>query len=281
MSNRKDEYSKERNTVLVLKGNYKQFDLLLTLFQSGELEGILGTPILEVEAISKYQNFPASKIVNLSQCLQKNFATAITASFNIIQGLGLLETPQPVGLEYQGSFRSSESESVGELIEQLHTSLDESIRLQAAQSLAEIDPDNSTTITVLVDLMRTTQDEEIRWRAVENLAKIAPNHLPDCIGLVRELRLDNYVVKLLVYVMKTTDEQVSVFLRIHSIGNQTTLPKGSKLIVLDETGELFDQVPSDDEEYQIIQYKFKCCLRERFSVRVTLGSNSITESFVV
>ncbi len=272
--------SKKDRNKLILEGSEEAFKQIQYLFKSGELSKLLGVSVLSVRAIPKNQE--AILLVNLSQCLQKNFTTAIAAGWKVFQEL--LELPQ-AELGYQSSFWSIEGESVNKLIEQLHTSSDEYIRLQFAQRIAKIDPNNSTAVTALVELLRITQDEELRWRAVNSLAKIAPNSLPNSIGIMREiveeLRLANHPIKLSVSVIEITNEKVSVFLRLYLADGQTTLPKGLKLIVLDEVGEIFAQVASKHEEYKIIQYKIICQLGKRFSIRVILGSDSLTEGFVV
>lgn len=45
-----------KNTVIVLKGNYQQFNRLQSLYQSGELEKHLGIPILKLQASSPHKN---------------------------------------------------------------------------------------------------------------------------------------------------------------------------------------------------------------------------------
>lgn len=257
--------NKKPRRKLVLSGSTEAIDYLRTLFQSGELSELLGVNVLEVSTTS--EKTPTKiYLVNLNQCLQKNFFTAIAAGFKVIQDI--LEPPQLV-LGYQRSIRSSTS---GES--------EEYIRLQSAQKSLEIQPDNSTAIAALLEIVRTTQDEEVRWRAIESLPKNARHHLTDAIGLKKEeLRLANHPIKLTVSAIKISDEEVSVFIKLYPAGEQTTLPTGIKLIVLDESGEIFDQVPNDDDEYSEIRYKLICNLGEIFSVRVALGSDNITESF--
>lgn len=48
--------NEEQNTVLVLQGNYQQFEQLQSLFQSGELEKCLGIPVLELQVASQHKN---------------------------------------------------------------------------------------------------------------------------------------------------------------------------------------------------------------------------------
>lgn len=77
MTNSKENHDQDENTTFILNGNYKDFDKLLTLFESGELEKKLGISILELEAISKYQ--PKNSVepsTDLSQWLENKFTEA-------------------------------------------------------------------------------------------------------------------------------------------------------------------------------------------------------------
>ncbi|MGD1914401.1 MAG: DUF1822 family protein [Rivularia sp. (in: cyanobacteria)] len=56
MSNNQINDNQDKNTVLVLKGNYQQFNQLQSLYQSGELEKHLGIPILDLKAVSPHKN---------------------------------------------------------------------------------------------------------------------------------------------------------------------------------------------------------------------------------
>lgn len=250
---------------------------LIAYYRASQFKELIGSSILEVRIAPSSQQTssvivsgavsPREQLVSLSQCVQRNFTTAIASGWNLIKEI--LEPPQAV-FRYRGSFRSPDGKD------------DEYIRLQAAQKQVKIDPKNSTAISTLVEMVRATQNEEVRWGAVESLAQFAPDYLPDGgIGLTKELRLANHPLKLSVSAIKITDEEVSVFLRLYPADNQITLPKGIKLAVLDEAGEIFDEVPSDDDEYKIIQYKVIYNLGDKFSVKARLASDSITESFVV
>lgn len=290
MSNSHNIDSNENNTVISLELTYQQFNSLITLYESGELTKILGTPVLSIEAISQHNNYTdiepvqetttsASRqpVVNLNQCLQQDFATAIASGWKRIQGI--LEPQLAMG--YRSRSDSREDQIIlNNLTQQLTQCFDEDTRLQIAQSIVEINPGNQAAIAALTELARTTQDEEIRWRAIDNLARIAPNDLPKGVGIIRELRLASNSLKLSISALQINDDDVSVFIKIYPSGSPTTLPKNIKLIMLDEAGEVFDQIPSDSEEYQVIQYKVIYKVGEKFGVRIALDSDSITESFV-
>lgn len=243
---------------LVFSGSSEAAEYLQALFESGELSKLLGANVLNIRITSE------SYLVNLSQCLQQNFTTAIDAGFKIIQDI--LEPSQLI-FEYQRSNQNSIS--------------DEYIHLQSLQRLLETNSDNPTAIDALLEIVHTTQDEELRWQAIESLPKSARHRLTDIIGLKKEeLRLANHPIKLTVSAIKIADEKFSIFIKLYPAGEQTTLPIGIKLIILDAGGEIFDQVPEeDDEDYNEIKYKLTCDLGDRFNIRLALGSHSITENF--
>ena len=242
---------------LVFSGSSEAAEYLQALFESGELSKLLGTNVSNIHITSE------SYLVNLSQCLQQNFTTASSAGFKIIQDI--LESSQLI-FEYQRSIPNSTP--------------DEYINLQSFQRLLVTNPDDSTTIEALLEIVHTTQNEDLRWQAIESLPKSARRCLTNVIGLKKEeLRLANHPIKLTVSAMKIADEKFSIFIKLYPVGEQTTLPIGLKLIVLDESGEIFAQVPEEDEEYDEIKYKLTCDLGDRFNIKLAVGSDSIIESF--
>ncbi|NEP01347.1 MAG: DUF1822 family protein [Symploca sp. SIO2E9] len=93
MNNNYVSDNEDKNAVLVLEGNYQQFEQLQTLFESGELEKMLGIPVLELQVISQHKNLDSvsskksststtllpltteigKKALNLRQWFQNNF----------------------------------------------------------------------------------------------------------------------------------------------------------------------------------------------------------------
>lgn len=225
------------------------------------------------------------KIINLSECLRGNFDSAITAGLEIIQGL--LEVPA-----YQGGFRSgdatefkSHQSTIAKLIEQINNKEDEFVCLEAAKNLLEIDPKNLTALNAIVELIQTTQVGDIRWNSVEVLARFKPEYIPKGLGFIKQFELGNppnlYFLKLGMALMDISEQDISLFFRLYSVNNEDTLPKGIKLIELDEHGEILEEVPEVDEEYRIIQYKIIYSRGEKFSIKIKLEKSSFIENFLV
>jgi hypothetical protein len=219
---------------------------------------------VSVEAAQESQ----SVLVNLSQCLQRNFSSAIAAGFELFQEVF---APPQVALGYRGrSFPQGE--------------VKEYTRLDDAQIQLEGGSQNASAIATLLELARETDDEEVFWRSYEVLASYASNalqHLPGVTRFVSTMRLDGFSLKLFVFLVSRKDREMSVFLRVCPLNDQDNLPQGLKLILLDEAGEVFDEVPDDDTEvYRLLQYKVIYEFGERFSVKLAWGTHSLVKSFV-
>lgn len=94
------------------------------------------------------------------------------------------------------------------------------------------------------------------------------------------MQLAGHAVVLNVKVTQRADESVKIRLRVYPAGEQTYLPPGLQLILIDEAGatRLEAQARSTDNW---IQLELSGEPEERFSVRVALENVSITEDFII
>jgi Protein of unknown function (DUF1822) len=140
----------------------------------------------------------------------------------------------------------------------------------------EVDPQ-----TALTQLIQATTHEETRWQAAELLWTLDPNHPATGIRRVMDLgvQFSGHAFAFLVAVLRTHPERVSILLRLYPVGAQGYLPEGLELAVLDTAGTVGYIVKARDRDNYI---QSKCCATEgeRFSVRLTLGEESITEYFI-
>lgn len=90
----------------------------------------------------------------------------------------------------------------------------------------------------------------------------------------------NYPVALVVSITPEIDGKVNILLRIYSNDEQKYLPPSLQIIVLDELDDLFLEVKSKEND-NWIQLEFLGERGDRFSVKVVLENNSITEYFVI
>jgi predicted NACHT family NTPase len=72
--------------------------------------------------------------------------------------------------------QNESSRAITTLIEILHTTQDENVRLQAAESLGKIEPGNAKAIATLTEILYRNQNEDIYLQAAESLGKIAPGN---------------------------------------------------------------------------------------------------------
>lgn len=93
------------------------------------------------------------------------------------------------------------------------------------------------------------------------------------------VELLNYQVALMITLGKTEDS-TTVQASVYPTGEQTALPPNLKLSILTQTGEVFKEVTSRSDD-EFIRYKFDANSGDQFSVKVSLGSSSITEMFQV
>jgi extradiol dioxygenase family protein len=123
------------------------------------------------------------------------------------------------------------------------------------------------------------------WQSVEQL--IAPKLLGSFMGnqvkraKLIDLGLDlaGHQVSLMITVGQSSTG-MSVQASIYPTGEEMLLPPHLKLVILDETGQVFKEVTarSDDE---FIRYKFEAQVGDHFNVKVLLGEASVIEQFQV
>ena len=117
--------------ILKIETSEAGFDYIQELFQTGELQELLGVPIRDVKL----------EPVNLSQWLQNNFAEAIQAGWQTIEEIFTTATASQT-FRFLGNEISENS--ADNLIEILRTSTDDRSLWKAADSLFQMDSSNST-----------------------------------------------------------------------------------------------------------------------------------------
>lgn len=185
------------------------------------------------------------------------------------------------------AFRSMEmavnrGETIANLIDLIYNSVDDGQLKVAAQRLGEIGNDNPEAIAALIHLIRTTEDEETRWAAAESLWTIAPSNPASGVRRIADLgmQIGDRNVALMVAILPKCEGKVAILLRVYPMRSQTYLPSGLQLAVLDEDGDIFLETEARDAD-NYIQLKFGGDRGERFSVRVALGDDGITEGFAI
>jgi len=261
----------------------------------------------------------AQKLINLRQWLQRNFDLAWQPVEEIFGAGGAnlawafrsgqpLRKPTPnnrVGIHPVTEFLRPEqdeetrlktaefliqvdpnnTEAIATLIELLRTSQSGWLRLKAAENLGRISIRNSEAINALTAVLHSSLDvdDDLRWQAALSLGRIDPTHPAGGVdrGQLIDLGMQvaGHPVALIIDIKPESDREVAVFLRVCSTGGQTYLPANLELIVLNESGEVFDRSQARSADNRI-QLQFSVEVGDRFSVKIALGETSHIEEFV-
>lgn len=81
-------------------------------------------------------------------------------------------------------------------------------------------------------------------------------------------------------VSNTQAQETDIKVRVISGSNETSLPSGLQLTILEESGAIFEETQADSGD-NYLQLRISGNESEKFSIRVTLDGISITEDFVI
>ena len=134
----------------------------------------------------------------------------------------------------------------------------------------------------LVHLIQTTEEEEIRWEATEVLWGLDPGHPATGVRQVLDLGLllANHHLALMVAVLQVDQQHLSILARVYPVAEQDYLPAGLQLAVLCADGSAGLETQARERD-NYIQLKLKGEWGERFSLRLHLGNDVLTEHFVL
>ncbi len=172
--------------------------------------------------------------------------------------------------------------NIQQLVEQIYTNPNETQRKIAAQTLGKINSLNPEVIAALTHLISTTTDEETRWSAAESLWNLDPENSDAGVKRIKDLgmQLGGHAIALMVAILAWKPEEIAVLLRIYPLGNQVYLPLDLQLIAMDEAGNTFSEVISRSAD-NYIQLKFTGEPGEQFSVKIVYEEVSLVESFII
>ena len=282
---------------LIFEGIPEAIAYLEELKQSGELDKILGVPIVNAQAT-----------INLGEILQQIQDNITIVATNLKEvGCNLIENVfEPPYIDSQLAYAygaisenplfqfkaPSQQPSIEDLITRLDNSEKDDDRHLLAKRLAEICSPKSDTedseeqknlgkqkaIATLINLIENTKKREIRWQAIEYLSLISPEDIPPNIIAFWEnigVRVTDIPLKLFVGIAIIFNGKLNVFLRLYPQNITDNLPQGIKLIILDENGTVFKEI-SDDQKIKALMYKFTLSSGDKFNIRIALNDNSFT-----
>lgn len=94
------------------------------------------------------------------------------------------------------------------------------------------------------------------------------------------MQLAGHSVALIVELRLVSDQKIDILLQVHPTGSQIYLPPQLQLTVLDASEQLFLEAQARKAD-NYIQLQFSGKPGEKFSVKVTLASDSIMENFII
>ncbi|WP_341732300.1 DUF1822 family protein [Microcoleus sp. EPA2] len=124
----------------------------------------------------------------------------------------------------------------------------------------------------VIDEILNPQQLQLNFRS-NNAVPIKRGHKID-LGM----QLAENSVALIVSLPPEPELEVNIEIEVHPMGNQTYLPPGLKLMLINESEELLYQVESRKAD-NFIKFEFTPDLRELFSINIVLGDANIRQSF--
>jgi uncharacterized protein Veg len=224
--------------------------------------------------------------VKLSEWLQQIFDHTWQTAEDILDTLTTPEGNLAYGMGCGDRHREMSpvtAKAIPGLIDLLQDQQNKITRFRAANLLGDIAYGNQQAIAALTDMIQSSEDEDTRRQAAINLGKIDPKN-PQA-GVRRAKLIDfgitlkEYPLILVVTVMPDFNNKTQVHFRVSHVKQETNLPPNLKLTILDEDGQIFQEVTSRNAD-NIIQRSLRCSQGDAFSVRISWENVSITEDFV-
>ncbi len=125
----------------------------------------------------------------------------------------------------------------------------------------------------VIDELLNSQQLQFRSSRSKNAIPINRGHKID-LGM----QLAEHSVALVVTLPPEPELEVDIEIEVHPMGNQTYLPPGLKLMLLDESEEVLFETESRDAD-NFLTFKFTPDLRELFSINIALGDANVRQSF--
>ncbi|MEQ9551757.1 MAG: DUF1822 family protein [Coleofasciculus sp. G3-WIS-01] len=124
-----------------------------------------------------------------------------------------------------------------------------------------------------VEALLGTPDVSLAFRSIN----------PATVKRGKTIQLKDHSLALILDLNQDNEQNIRIRVKVRSLGSNTSLPEGITLRVLDETGEPFleTQAGKADSSIQTKPFQFIEQPEEKFTVKVVLGEESITENFLI
>lgn len=170
---------------------------------------------------------------------------------------------------------AASTQNISALVKQLYTKAN----LNISTPISAIDRDPEAA---LAQLVQTAQSDEIRWQAAELLAEINPQHPAGAVRSARDLGLylAGHAIALMVGILQKSDGRRLILARVYPLQQEPHLPSGLRLRGFDQSETCFFDLQSRERD-DSMQFKFTADPGDRFSLSVSLDAAAVSESFVV
>ena len=164
---------------------------------------------------------------------------------------------------------------------------DEVIAIQRAEKLGTIDSGNKEAIAFLKKIIKNPEEDSNIPKAIESLDKITDEDKTDIArGFETDIgfNVGDYPLKLSIAFseyMEDNQEWVSIIAKLYVEDYQGKLPQDIQLIIIEESGEILDELSADNDGYDYFSLPFSMEKGEYFTIKVTLNNDSYSKFFQV
>lgn len=290
------------NFELILEGDENALKQIMTLFQSGELQNILGVPILgidtSIQATALTTNWfkkievsdwlydigiQASRLVK-QLMLSNNMVVATLGGLKrdlVIEKNQLDNIVSQLSPKWLSDIGLDSSKNTSEhiLISLLNSGNLDWMKFIAYQ-IGELTTVPTTIIDTLASCITTIQDSETRWQLALTLAQLDPEHPLGAVGQTKTIEFSNdHWLDLFLALRVGEDDLIDVLVEVTSATDEY-LPVGLQVSLLDETEEVFLEVLAE-EEARYLSLEFTGAISQFFSIKFSLEDNDLIDNFVI
>lgn len=272
--------SKEKNTILILRGNRSDFETILSLFQTGYLESLIGLPVAGVEEVVKgeAEQSGASLPIRLNQWFQKITATDWSREV-VLLGTMLSYQTGEVQLSPTRDITISRAETLLSENQASSPNMARQLAFQTAMAMAEASYPKPKAIQMLAQALENREYDELYWQIALSLGALDPDHPQAAVAQRKEFTIGKTCFELLVALQRQTEARLSILMQLYST-EQYYLPSGLRLRVMDASKALLQQVRTTGQE-SYLSIELLKTIHETFTIAIQFQEESLEETFWV
>jgi Protein of unknown function (DUF1822) len=259
---------KPPETILVLRGSYQDFDRILALFSSGELEEDLGVVVSDLSAVSRYQPIEHKPVAtNLDRWFQQNLMEGWQSETTLV-GTFLTQQMNPAFATRTGADKMT-SITFTDLVNRLRSE-DQAVRFRAALQLGEQQDISPEAIATLLN-EDFSYDALTTWQIALSLGKKSPDNPLAAIAQRREVNISSMRFELLIAVRKRDSGEIDILSQLYSTEDYY-LPSDLRISLLRATRDiLIEQDSNGTNPYLSLQ--FTEIQAEELTIKISCNDN--------